>query len=197
MNIGIYIYDDAEVLDFSGPFEVFSTAARMADEPDMFDVFLVGEKGGTVTARAGYQVNPRHGFSDHPDIDLLILAGGMHQDEMKKQPVLRWIKAQSEKAQIVGSVCTGAFLLAEAGVLTRQKVTTHWALISTLRESYPDLEVLEGQRWVDEGNIITSAGISAGIDMSLHLVSRVQSMELAEKTARLMEFDWQRNPKSA
>ena len=195
MNIGIYIYDEAEVLDFSGPFEVFSTAVRLADDPDPFDVFLVSEHGSTVTARAGYQVIPRFGFSDHPQIDLLVVAGGMHQDELKKPQVLRWIKAQADKAQLVASVCTGAFLLAEAGVLTQQKVTTHWATIKNMREDYPSLEVLENQRWVDEGDIITSAGISAGIDMSLHLVSKLQSMELAIKTARLMEYDWQSNLK--
>lgn len=193
MNIGIYIYDEAEVLDFSGPFEVFTTAARVADASNTFTVFLVSETGGTVTARGGYQVNAHYGFSDHPPIDILIIVGGVHTSEMKKQRVLHWIKEQSSNAQLVASVCTGAFLLAEAGVLSNQSVTTHWEDIPDLRKGYPNLKVIENRRWVDEGNIITSGGISAGIDMSLHLVSKTYGKKLAEKTATQMEFDWSKN----
>jgi transcriptional regulator GlxA family with amidase domain len=193
MNIGIFIYNEAEVLDFSGPFEVFSTAERVADSSNVFTVFLVGETGGTVIARGGYEVNPKYGFSSHPPIDLLIIVGGVHTAEMKKQRVLRWIKEQSKHAQIVASVCTGAFLLAEAKVLTSQKVTTHWQDIPDLRKAYPNLEVIENQRWVDEGETITSGGISAGIDMSLYLVGKLVSQELAEKTAKQMEFEWTKN----
>lgn len=190
MNIGIYIYDEAEVLDFSGPFEVFSTAVRVAEVTDLYHVFLVSEVESTVTACGNYLINPHYGFSNHPPIDVLIVVGGVHIDEMKKQNVLNWIKEQSNNAKIVASVCTGAFLLAKAGVLTCQKVTTHWEDIPELRRSFPKLEVVENKRWVDEGNIITSGGISAGIDMSLHLVSKLYSLELAEKTARQMEFEW-------
>ncbi|MEO1619529.1 MAG: DJ-1/PfpI family protein, partial [Cyanobacteria bacterium J06632_3] len=99
----------------------------------------------------------------------------------------------SKQAKLVASVCTGAFLLAEAGVLSTQKVTTHWEDIPDLRKSYPKLDVLENQRWVDEGTIITSGGISAGIDMSLHLVGKTHGLELAEKTAKQMEFEWTKN----
>jgi transcriptional regulator GlxA family with amidase domain len=190
MNVGIYIYDEAEVLDFSGPFEVFSTAARVAETPQVFTVFLVSETGGTVSARGGYEVRANYGFIDHPPIDILIAVGGVHTGELKKQRVLRWIKEQSEKADLVASVCTGAFLLAEAGVLSGETVTTHWADIPNLRNTYPNLNVIENQRWVDEGSVVTSGGISAGIDMSLHLVSKTLGKKLAEKTARQMEFDW-------
>ena len=193
MNIGIYIYDEAEVLDFSGPFEVFSTASRVANTPNLFRVFLVGETGKTVTARGGYEVNPAYSISDHPAIDVLIVVGGVHTGEMKKPPVLQWIKEASQKAKLVASVCTGAFLLAEAGVIDTQKVTTHWEDIPDLKTRYPKLEVLENQRWVDEGTIITSGGITAGIDMSLHLVSKTHGLALAEKTAKQMEFDWTKN----
>ncbi|MDH5355444.1 MAG: DJ-1/PfpI family protein [Gammaproteobacteria bacterium] len=193
MNVGIYIYDKAEVLDFSGPFEVFSTASRVSGSPETFNVFLVSETGNTVSARGGFNVNPNYGFLDHPSIDLLIIVGGVHTEEMRKPGVLSWIGKESRKAQIVASVCTGAFLLAEAGVLSNQKVTTHWEDIPGLREGYPQLNVLDNQRWVDEGNIITSGGISAGIDMSLHLVSKIKNKDLAEKTAKQMEFDWTTN----
>ena len=193
MNIGIYIYDEAEVLDFSGPFEVFSTASRVSSTPNPFGVFLISETGKTVTARGGYEVNPAYSISDHPKIDVLIVVGGVHTGEMKKPPVLQWIKEASQKAKLVASVCTGAFLLAEAGVIDTQKVTTHWEDIPDLKTRYPKLEVLENQRWVDEGTIITSGGISAGIDMSLHLVSKTHGLALAEKTAKQMEFDWTKN----
>ncbi|MEO0647639.1 MAG: DJ-1/PfpI family protein [Cyanobacteria bacterium J06650_10] len=193
MNIGIYIYDEAEVLDFSGPFEVFSTASRVSETPNPFSVFLISETGKTVTARGDYEVNPTYSISDHPLIDVLIVVGGVHTGEMKKPLVLKWIAEASKQAKLVASVCTGAFLLAEAGVLSNHKVTTHWEDIPDLRKGYPKLEVLENQRWVDEGNIITSGGISAGIDMSLHLVSKTQGLELAEKTAKQMEFAWTKN----
>lgn len=193
MNVGIYIYEEAEVLDFSGPYEVFSTAARVSGLADTFNVFLVSETGDVVTARANYKVMPHYGFSDHPNIDVLIVVGGVHTRELEKQQVLSWIKEQSTNAQLVASVCTGAFLLAEAKVVSNQRVTTHWEDIPDLRRGYPNLEVIENQRWVDEGEIITSGGISAGIDMSLYLVSKTQSQELAEKTAKQMEFEWTKN----
>ena len=193
MNIGIYIYDQAEVLDFSGPFEVFSTASRLCEKRDLFNTFLVGETGEMVTARAGYKVLPSFGFHGHPTIDVLIVVGGVHAAEMKKQHVIDWIRQVSNTTTINASVCTGAFLLAQAGVLTNQKVTTHWEDIADLKKTFPRLEVVEDVSWVEGENIITSGGISAGIDMSLHLVAKLYSHELAEKTAKQMEFRWSRN----
>lgn len=193
MNIGIYIYDQAEVLDFSGPFEVFSTASRVSGSGEPFNVFLVSESGMPVVARAGYSVNPAFGFHNHPHIEVLIVAGGVHTGELEKPAVLTWIVNTARNARLVASVCTGAFLLAEAGVLTSQNVTTHWEDIADLRQQYPHLHVHENRRWVDEGNIVTSGGISAGIDMCLHLVGRLHSETLAQKTARQMEFDWKKN----
>ena len=193
MNIGIYIYDDAEVLDFSGPFEVFTTASRLYKESTAFDVYLIGETGDIVTARAGYKVIPHCGIENHPPLDVLIVVGGVHTQEMTKPNVLRWLRAQAETAKIVASVCTGAFLLAQAGVLENQKVTTHWEDIAGLRIQFPQLHVIEGVRWVDEGDRLTSGGISAGIDMCLHLVGRLHSQKLAEKTALQMEFSWTKN----
>ena len=190
MNIGIYIYDRAEVLDFSGPFEVFSTASRVCPDGEPFRVFLIGETGNVVTARAGYRVIPTYGFHDHPPIDVLIVAGGVHDEEMHKEAVTRWISQQAKEAKMVASVCTGAFLLAEAGVLKTQHVTTHWGDIDDLQARYPDLTVCSSSRWIDEGSVVTSGGISAGIDMSLHLVSRLHSAGLAQKTANQMEYDW-------
>ena len=193
MNVGIYIYDQVEVLDFSGPFEVFATASRICDSGDPFQVFLVGETDDSVAARCGFSVNPAFGFHNHPKIDVLIVAGGVHTAEMAKANVIAWLKEIAEQAAIVASVCTGAFLLAEARILTTQKATTHWEDIPDLRARYPDIAVDASARWVDEGAVVTSAGISAGIDMSLHLVGRLHSLDLAEKTARQMAYDWIRN----
>jgi len=189
MNIGIYLYDNAEVLDFAGPFEVFSTASRMsADQP--FNAFLVSENDGPVRARCGFTVLPSYYFANHPQIDVLIVVGGVHDQEMTKSAVLSWISEQAAQASLVASVCTGIFLLAAAGAVSDQKVTTHWEDVTDLRRCFPSLQVCEETRWVDSGAMVSSGGISAGIDMSLYLVARLHSIQLATRTARQMEFDW-------
>lgn len=190
MNIGIYIYDDAEVLDFSGPFEVFSTAKRLANND--WNVFLFAEKSILVKARGGFEVNPHFSFETVPNIDLLIVVGGVHTEELRKPNVINWIKQYAAESKIVASVCTGAFLLAKAGVTVDHSVTTHWEDIADLRREFPKLNVQEDVRWVKQGNLVASAGISAGIDMSLFLVSEIASMDLAVKTARQMDYDWQK-----
>lgn len=187
MNIGIYIYNDAEVLDFSGPFEVFSTARRLGGND--WQVFLVAEDE-TVRARGDFMVRPHYGLDEHPPIDVLVVAGGIHSAELGKPPVIDWIARTASTAGTVASVCTGAFLLAEAGLLDGLTVTTHWEDIPDLRAGYPGLEVVEDRRWVSQDRFVTSAGISAGIDMSLYLVSRLASVQLAERTARQMDYDW-------
>ncbi|AQZ94677.1 DJ-1/PfpI family protein [Halopseudomonas phragmitis] len=190
MNVGIYIYDHAEVLDFSGPFEVFSTASRLSEPKGLFKVFLLAETLQPVNARGGFSVNPQYALSDHPALDVLIVAGGVHSAELHKPGVIAWVAEQARSVPLVASVCTGAFILAQAGVLDGLEVTTHWEDIADLRHDYPALTVCEGRRWVDTGKLVTSGGISAGIDMSLHLVSRLGGMALAQMTARQMEFDW-------
>ncbi|MBN7795754.1 DJ-1/PfpI family protein [Parahaliea mediterranea] len=193
MNIGIYIYENAEVLDFSGPFEVFATANRLPGGEGRFRVFLVAETPAAVCARGGYSVNPHFDLAGHPPIDVLIVAGGVHTGELGKAAVIDWISRVADSASIVASVCTGAFLLAEAGLLRGRKATTHWEDIADLRGAYPEVRVVEGRRWVDEGAVVSSGGISAGIDMSLHLVARLSTPDLARATARQMEFDWRTN----
>lgn len=192
MNLGIYIYDDAEVLDFAGPFEVFSTAKRLAQAD--WNIFLLAETAGPVQARGGFPVCPHFTIDDHPPIDVLLVAGGVHTGELEKPSVIEWIANVASNAERVASVCTGAFLLAEAGRLDGLPVTTHREDIPDLKARYPALEVLENQRWVNRGNTTTSGGISAGIDMSLFLVSELASPELAERTARQMEYRWQKQP---
>ncbi|WP_372758150.1 DJ-1/PfpI family protein [Litorivivens sp.] len=189
-QVGIYIYPLAEVLDFSGPFEVFTTASRICPDSEPFAVSLISESDEVVAARSGYRVLSDCTISDHPELDVLLVVGGVQSAEMDKPSVINWIAAQAQRVSLVASVCTGVFLLAQAGVCQGKRVTTHWEDIPDLRRLFPGLEVVEDCRWVDEGALITSAGISAGIDMSLHLVERLHSRALAEKTARQMDFDW-------
>jgi len=190
LNIGIFIYPEAEVLDFSGPFEVFSTASRLSDGNQTFRTFLIAEHSAAVSARAGYKVLPDYSIEDHPALDVLIISGGVHTSEMENKVVTDWIKEQSHCVKLIATVCTGIFLLAQASPSLSCKVTTHWEDIPDLRKRFSRFHVVEGVRWVDAGNIVSSGGISAGIDMSLHLVSRLHSEELAAKTAHQMEFAW-------
>jgi transcriptional regulator GlxA family with amidase domain len=197
-NVGIFVFDDVEVLDFAGPYEVFTTATRVhardnAAEGKAFNVFTVAQSTESVRARAGLVVTPDHDFSSHPKIDLLIIPGGVVNAELDKRTVIEWIKSVSTQTELTASVCTGAFLLAQAGLLDGRNVTTHWEDIDDLRSMFPSLMVQRNVRWVDEGKLITSAGISAGIDMSLHIVERTISREWALRTARQMDFDWTEN----
>lgn len=196
-RVGIVLFDDVEVLDFAGPYEVFTTATRVHSRrtpgaPPAFDVFTIAPGGARslVRARAGLRVQVDHGPDDAPPIDLLIVPGGVVTAELARAALAPWIAARAAQAEITASVCTGAFLLAQAGLLHGCSVTTHWEDIADLRAAHPGLAVVEGRRWVDAGAVVTSAGISAGIDMSLHLVERTLGRELAEATARQMEFDW-------
>ncbi|WP_415038932.1 DJ-1/PfpI family protein [Alcanivorax sp.] len=189
LQIGIVIYDDAEVLDFAGPFEVFSTAARLCDSAP-WQVSLISENR-EVMARGGFPVKSHFTLADHPSVDVLLVSGGVHCAGMENPALLKAIRKAGDAASCVTSVCTGAFLLAEAGLLTDQRVTTHWEDSADLRQRFPALDVQENVRWVEDGNRLTSAGISAGIDMSLHLVEKLHSRKLAEDTARQMDYAWQ------
>ena len=193
MNIAIYIYHEAEVLDFSGPYEVFSVANRFLEKKH--NLFFVSQNEKIIKARGDYKVVSDYDFSNHPFIDVLIISGGVHTFELEKIEVMQWIKKQNNSAKLIASVCTGAFLLAKSEVIKNQKVTTHWEDIEDLRNMFPSLDVIENVRWVDENKVVTSAGISAGIDMSLFLISKLYSQELAYKTAKQMQFDWTKNSK--
>ncbi|MCE0494187.1 DJ-1/PfpI family protein [Vibrio salinus] len=189
MNIGIYIYDQAEVLDFSGPFEVFSTAKRLG--ADGLNVFLISENSKPVVARGGFKVLPDYTLQNHPQMDLLVVVGGVHTDEMYKPNILTWLASVEPLTVEIASVCTGVFLLAQAGLIKKLTVTTHWEDIPDLSAQFPDLKVISDQRWVTSGKFTTSGGISAGIDMSLHLVSKHYGKPFAETVARQMEYNWQ------
>ena len=190
-NLAILIFEDVEVLDFCGPFEVFSVANRFADPP-AFRVFTVAEKPGPVLTRGGLSVNPHHRLADCPRPDLLLVPGGQGtRREMHNAALIEWIRYRSQEAELVLSVCTGALLLAKAALLDGLKATTHHGAIELLREVAPNTTVHADRRFVDNGRVICSAGIAAGIDMSLHVVGRLLGPEVADKAARQMEYPCQ------
>lgn len=198
ISIAIYLYHDVEVLDFAGPYEVFTTANRVLKRQNpeaecTFRVFTVALDLELVRARAGLAVKPDCTIHSHPDVDVLLVPGGVISAELERTEVIHWIADQYPKATLAASVCTGAFLLAKAGLLQGKSATTHWEDIADLRAMFPEISVQENRRWVDEGRVITSAGISAGIDMSLHLVERLAGRQLAIDTARQLEVEWHEN----
>ncbi|HEY4069388.1 MAG TPA: DJ-1/PfpI family protein [Burkholderiaceae bacterium] len=198
-RVGILMYDEVEALDFAGPYEVFTTATRMqarlaptAAAP--FGVLTVSRRGARVKARAGMVVQVDHSFADAPAFDVLLVPGGVVDAALACPETLAWIARVAPGCEIVASICTGAFLLAAAGVTGGAPLTTHWEDLADLRAGWPALTVVDGVRWVEHGRLISSAGIAAGIDMSLHLVERLIGRALAERTARQMEVRWLDTP---
>jgi transcriptional regulator GlxA family with amidase domain len=194
-SVGIYLYDEIEVLDFAGPFEVFTTAARVHGRSHpggnpLFDVSTVGESRRAIRTRGGLVVQPRFAFGEHPSFDVVLVPGGVVTEELEKASVVAWIAFQGASARIMASVCTGAFLLGKAGLLRGRQATTHWEDVEDLRAALKDSCIVDAKRWVDEESVVTSAGISAGLEMSLHLVERLAGRELALRTARQMDYEW-------
>jgi transcriptional regulator GlxA family with amidase domain len=190
MRIGIYIFNQVELLDFAGPYEVFSTARRLQNRDHLpwIETFTIGENYESIETRGHVKIIPSYTITEHPGTDILIIPGGVTGEEEKKNHVIGWLAAQAQTSAVTGSICTGAFLLAKAGLLDGIKATTHWEDIDDLMKSYPAIDIIRNQRYVDQGKIITSAGISAGIDMSLYLVKRFFGESLASKTARQMDY---------
>ena len=197
LAVVLLAFDGMEALDFAGPFEVFTTASRMAQRlqmPAPFVVHSVSVAGLPVTARAGLRVLPDASLANGPAADLVLVPGGVMDHPLTCPATLEWIAQASAGARLTASVCTGVFALAKAGVVHSGPVTTHWEDSEDLRRQWPSLEVVSGVRWVDQGHVVTSAGISAGIDMCLHLVARLSSPALAERTARQMDYPWDGAP---
>lgn len=188
-KVGILLFDEAEVLDFAGPFEVFSiTEETPGCKP--FSVYTIAQENREIRARNGLLIKPNFSFSDAPEPDILIIPGGYGAEtvEIHNDVLIRWILEHVKKASLVASVCTGAFLLAQAGLLDGKSAVTHWMDADRLEKEYPNVHVLRDVKFKDEGKVVTSAGISSGIDMCLYLVKRLLGTDVASNTAKRMEY---------
>jgi transcriptional regulator GlxA family with amidase domain len=188
-NVAILIFDEVEVLDFCGPFEAFGVTGYK-DRTEPFNVYTVAEELGPVIARNGLSINPTYTITDCPRSDILVVPGGLGTRKEMDNPV-QWIKDQAKEAELTLSVCTGALLLAKAGLLEGLSATTHHDSMELLKEVTPDATIEEEKRFVDNDRIVLSAGISAGIDASLHLVAKLLGTQQALETARYMEYEWE------
>lgn len=187
-NVAILLFDEVEVLDFAGPFEVFAVASELHDY-SLFRVFTVAASAEPICARNGLSVLPDYPLESAPRPDVLVIPGGVGTRAlMNNTAICGWIAAAAGSAQLTLSVCSGALLLAKAGLLAGLRATTHHQVIDLLREVAPDTEVIAGERYVDNGRIITAAGISAGIDASLYVVGRLCGEAVSVRTAAYMEY---------
>jgi transcriptional regulator GlxA family with amidase domain len=189
-RVAVLIFDNVEVMDFAGPFEVFGVTGQREGKP-LFDVYTVARESKPVMARNNLSVNPDYSFRDCPRPDILVVPGGFGTRREKHNPaVLDFIRQHSRDAEHVLSVCSGALLLARAGLLDGLHATTHQGALDELAADAPKAQVLRNARVVDNGRIVLSAGISAGIDAALHLVAMLHGAGQAAETAAYMEYDW-------
>jgi transcriptional regulator GlxA family with amidase domain len=192
-RVGILVFPNVEVLDFCGPFEVFSVTrveeTRRREEPSPFEVLLVAEQDGVVTATGGLRVVPDHTIATCPPLDVLVVPGGWGvREEIAKRTLVEWIGERGRHVETLTSVCTGSMLLGHAGLLDGRRATTHWRSLDWMRQSFPTVTVEDKLHVVEDGDILTSAGISAGIDMALRVVARYHGEAVARATARHMEY---------
>lgn len=194
-RVGILIFPGVEVLDFCGPYEVFS-ATRLneelrREEPSPFEVVIVAEHEDVVVATGGLRVIPDYTLANCPSLDILVVPGGYGtREEMSNEALLAWIAERGRQVETLTSVCTGSMLLGQAGLLEGQRATTHWRSLNWMRESFPTVTVEDRLHVVEDGRVVTSAGISAGIDMALRVVARYYGEAVARATARHMEYQF-------
>ncbi len=188
-TIGFFLFDGVEELDWAGPWEVLASwATRWPD--DGVHCFTMSQTGAAVRCARGARVLVDHSWDDAPVADVLVYPGGIGtRPQVDDEAVLAWVRTAAANAQVVASVCTGALVLGSAGLLDDRPATTHWRAVDELRGLGRRIEVRAGERFVDDGNIVTSAGISAGIDMALHLVARLHSVERAREVRHQMQYD--------
>ena len=193
LTFGMLVFDEVEVLDLGGPFEVFSTAgrlARTADDEPLLRVLTVAATRRPVRARGGLRIMPDHTLDEDPPYAVLVVPGGVTTAVEADADVVAGLARRRRTATLTFSICTGAFLLAATGALDGRPATTHWEDQEELARRHREVRVRTDVRWVDDGDIVTSAGISAGIDAALHIVGRLFGEELARRTARQMEYTW-------
>jgi len=186
-HIGIVVFDDAEELDFVGPWEVFTSAGAVLDD---LRTVTVAEESRPIRCAKGLRVLPDHTFADAPPLDVVLVPGGQGTRREAANPVLlEWLRKVAPEATWVTSVCTGSQVLHAAGLVAGRRITTHWAFVPKLRELAPDATVLDDVRYVRDGNLVTAAGVSAGIDMALWLVGRFRDPALARLVQRFIQYE--------
>lgn len=181
-RVAILMFDGVQIIDFAAPYEVFGQAG--------FEVFTVSERGQSVTTAMDLSVNTDYSLEEAPAADIILVPGGNVHDAMDNEVLLEWIRKQSPRAEHVLSICTGSFILANSGLLDGKSATTFHQQFDAMAENYPAIEIVRDQRWVDNGRIVTSAGLASGIDAALHVVSEVRGIAAARSVAMHLEYDW-------
>ncbi len=187
ITVGVLVFDDVEELDFVGPWEVFGGLFKFS--PELGRAVLIAERAGEIRCNKGLRVIADHGFEDAPALDVILVPGGQGtRREVSNPRLIEWLRKAGAPCAWVTSVCTGALLLHEAGFARGRRVTTHWNFVTALRER-GDVSVLDGPRYVRDGNVVTAAGVSAGIDMALWLVGQLFTPEIARGVQRYIQYD--------
>jgi len=191
-NVAIVIYEGAEILDLAGPSEVLQAAGSFAGEGDTpaLRVYTVARSRDPILSQRFIRIVPEFSIADAPPPDVIVIPGGNSDALSKDEGMMKWLRAATGRAEVTLTVCTGAFPLAETGVLDGKEITTWYGAIPSLQKKAPKTRVVSGRRFVDNGKYITTAGVSAGIDGALHLVARMLGRRVADQTARYMEYHW-------
>ena len=188
-HIGIVLFPEVEELDAVGPWEVLAWWTRTHPE-DGWSVTTLARDGGPVACAKGLTVHAHHSYDDAPRLDVLVYPGGRGtRAQLTDESRLDWVRRQRAEVPLLTSVCTGSLVYAAAGVLENRPATTHWAVLDRLAEIDPSIDVRRGERVVDDGDVVTSSGVSAGIDMALHLVARLAGDERAREVRRGIQYD--------
>ena len=190
-NVGILLFNDIELLDFAGPFEVFSVTSEL-NSHQLFNVFTIASDGAPIQSVNGLKVLPDFAFDNHPTVDILVVPGGVGtKTEMLKDNVLNWLQKTVESSKITMSVCSGARLLGVLGLLENLEICTHHEVFAHMRKISPNAIIRDDRRFTDNGKLMTSGGISAGIDLAVHVVEKIHGKQVANKTIKYMEYgDW-------
>jgi len=192
-NVGIFLFNNVELLDFAGPYEVFSVTSEL-NNYELLNVFTVSQKGKEITSVNGLKILTDYSFDTHPNIDILLIPGGVGtRSEVLKEDILEWINKNHSNSRITMSVCSGAMLLGKLGLLDDMECTTHHEVIDDLKEIAPKAIVRPDKRFTCNRKLFTSAGISSGIDLSLHIVEKLYGSDVANRTIVYMEYkDWEK-----
>ncbi|HUR31500.1 MAG TPA: DJ-1/PfpI family protein [Saprospiraceae bacterium] len=191
-NVAILLYDGVELLDFAGPGEVFQQAEVNGNKA--FNVYTVGVQTKEIISQGFLNITVEYLIDDCPLPDILVIPGGNSMSQVNNEKLISWIASVNQNAEFILSVCNGVRLLAKTGALDGMKATSHFRAIDNLTKEFPNVEMVKGKRFVDNGRIITTEGVSAGIDGSLYLLSKILSKEIANEVAKQMMYSW--NPEA-